>query len=96
MTGIESVSAESSPDEAPRECLCKCHTDPGFMHIIPCCQGRCHACGKWFESGFILHIATCGEERHDGDSPGGIGGGLRLVYMAPADLAENPKNWTGW
>ncbi len=41
------------------ECQCKCHTNPSWFHIMPCCEGQCQRCGKWFMIGLDEHILFC-------------------------------------
>lgn len=28
------------------ECHCICHAGAGMLHCIPCCDGKCEACGR--------------------------------------------------
>ncbi len=53
------TATQPSLQPEPVVCLCGCHHGCG-MHIVPCCQGRCSVCGKWFKSGLRLHTETCG------------------------------------
>lgn len=40
-------------------CLCVCHTQPGVMHCMPCCEGQCPGCRHWFLQGLEAHRQTC-------------------------------------
>lgn len=46
-------------------CKCPCHQNPAFMHIVPCCEGRCSQCGQWFISGLSEHDGWCSERATD-------------------------------
>ncbi len=41
------------PETLVAECKCGCHPGnpghiPGMLHCVPCCDGQCRFCGKWF------------------------------------------------
>jgi hypothetical protein len=45
------------------ECLCPCHRQiTGIKHILPCCEGVCHSCKKWFKKGLCAHKRGCKTE----------------------------------
>jgi hypothetical protein len=50
-------------------CECQCHL-PGkaMLHFVPCCEGQCKTCKRWFERGLKLHETECDwqpEEQRD-------------------------------
>ncbi len=49
-------------------CDCDCHKKAFIMHCVPCCEGHCEHCGKWFLFGYLQdHKTTCGRKQHDLD-----------------------------